>query len=90
MPEKPNILKYENELSIHNQFKQIYGYKFHVHMHQTLKIIDRRAAVLQSHSCYTELIRNVRTFQTHRYVILLSERKDCAFPLIAQIHLADL
>jgi hypothetical protein len=91
MPEKPNILKYEKELSIHNLFKQIYGFKFHVHtMHQTVKINDRRAAMLQSHSCCTEMIRTVRTLQTHRFVTLLSERKDCAFPLVAQMHLADL
>jgi hypothetical protein len=90
MPEKPNILKYEKELSIHNLLKQIYRYKFHVHMHPTVKINYIRAALLQSHSCCTEMIRTVRTLRTHRFVTLLSERKDSAFPLVAQMHLADL
>ena len=60
MPEKSIVLKYETELSIHNPFKQIYGYKFRVHMHQTVKINGRRAALL-SHSHCTEMIRTVRT-----------------------------
>lgn len=68
MPEKPNILKYEKELSIHNLLKQIYGYKFHVHMHQTVKINYIRAVLLQSHSCCTEMIRTVRTLRTHRFL----------------------
>jgi hypothetical protein len=90
MPERLNILKYEKELSLHNPFKQIYGHKFHVHMHQTVKINDRRAALLQPHSCCTEMIRTVRTLRTHSVTILLSERKHCAFPLTVQMHLADL
>jgi len=76
MPEKSIILKYEKELSIHNPFKQIYGYTFHVHMHQTVKINDRRAALL-SHSCCTEIIITVRTLQTQLCHTAFRKKRLC-------------
>ena len=45
MPEKSNILKYENELPIHKPFTQIYGHKFHVHTHQTVKINRQKSTI---------------------------------------------